>query len=70
MVLVFCPPPDGRYYVTIRAINQVEYGGLLVTTICHSTPLAIDNTPPIIYEIYNIKYDDVSYNLTADFNAT
>ncbi|KAK3788402.1 hypothetical protein RRG08_044436, partial [Elysia crispata] len=62
--------PDGRYYVTIRAINQVEYGGPLVTTICHSTPLAIDNTPPIIYEIYNIKYDDVSYNLTADFNAT
>ncbi|GFR58918.1 protein jagged-2 [Elysia marginata] len=62
--------PDGKYYVTVRAINQVEYGGPLVTTFCHSTPLAIDNTPPIIYEIYNIKYDDVSYNLTADFNAT
>lgn len=61
---------DGKYYVTVRAINRIDYGGPLALTICHSTPYIIDNSPPIIYEIYNIKYDEDKFNLSLTHNST
>ncbi|XP_048258679.1 uncharacterized protein LOC124137747 [Haliotis rufescens] len=64
------PLPDGKYYVTLRALNKVEYGGPLATTICHTTPLGIDNTPPFLYEIYNISYNEDTFTINAQFNAS
>ncbi|XP_071798137.1 uncharacterized protein [Asterias amurensis] len=49
--------PDGAYFTSVRALNKVEFGGPMALTVCHSTPLIIDNTPPIIYSIENITYD-------------
>ena len=60
----------GRYYVTARALNKVEYGGMLSTTFCHSTPYIIDTTNPIIYEIYDIKYKEHLYEVSVKHNST
>ncbi|KAK3101936.1 hypothetical protein FSP39_007496 [Pinctada imbricata] len=62
--------PDGRYYVSVRAINKVDYGGPFSTTVCHTTPFAVDNSPPVVYEMYNIKYDEDNFNLTAYHNSS
>ncbi|OPL33535.1 protein jagged-2, partial [Mytilus galloprovincialis] len=50
--------PDGKYFITVRALNDVKYGGPLVTTVCHSTPLTVDNSRPEIYDVYGIEYDE------------
>ncbi|VDI79784.1 Hypothetical predicted protein [Mytilus galloprovincialis] len=50
--------PDGQYFVTVRALNDVKYGGPLVTTVCHSIPLTVDNSRPEIYDVYGIEYDE------------
>nr|XP_006817093.1 PREDICTED: uncharacterized protein LOC100376421 [Saccoglossus kowalevskii] len=60
--------PDGFYYVTVRAINNVEFGGPLATTVCHSTPLAIDNTPPYVHDIFNIEYDEDTCIISEEYN--
>ncbi|VDI67222.1 Hypothetical predicted protein [Mytilus galloprovincialis] len=62
--------PDDKYYVTVRALNEVEYGGPLATTVCHSKPLGVDNSPPHVWEIYDIRYDENTYNLTAKHNSS
>ncbi|KAK3101942.1 hypothetical protein FSP39_007535 [Pinctada imbricata] len=62
--------PDGRYYVSVRAINKVDYGGPLSTTVCHTTPFAVDNSPPVVYDVYDIKYDEDTFNLTAYQNSS
>ncbi|PVD18248.1 hypothetical protein C0Q70_21774, partial [Pomacea canaliculata] len=62
--------PDGKYYVTIRALNKVEYGGPLATTVCHTTPYVIDTTPPVIYEVYGTRYDEMTYLITTKYNAS
>ena len=49
--------PDGQYFITVQAMNNIVYGGSLVTTVCHSTPLIIDTTPPVIHLVDNIFYD-------------
>ncbi|XP_048250793.1 uncharacterized protein LOC124111176 [Haliotis rufescens] len=64
------PLPDGKYYITLRALNNVEYGGPLVTTICHTTPLGIDNTQPFVHEVYDVEYDEDTYVITAKYNAS
>lgn len=61
---------DGKYYITVRAINRVEYGGPLATSVCHSTAYAIDNSPPIVYEIFNVQYNEETYNLTLSHNSS
>ena len=61
---------DGKYYSSVRALNKVDFGGPLATTVCHSTPLAIDNTPPIIYSIYNVTYNSATFLIGASVNAT
>ncbi|VDI57617.1 Hypothetical predicted protein [Mytilus galloprovincialis] len=62
--------PDDQYFITVRAMNGVKYGGPLATTVCHTTPYIVDNSPPIIYELYNIGYDEFQYNLTYRHNSS
>ncbi|XP_046562951.1 uncharacterized protein LOC124271844 [Haliotis rubra] len=64
------PLPDGKYYITLRALNKVDYGGPLVTTICHTTPLVVDNSPPLLYEIYNVSYNEDTFFINAQYNAS
>ncbi|KAK6192291.1 hypothetical protein SNE40_003784 [Patella caerulea] len=61
---------DGVYYVTVRALNKVEYGGPLATTICHSTPYIIDNSKPFIHEVFNVEYDEETKDLSVEYNST
>jgi hypothetical protein len=56
--------PDGPYYVTVQAINNVVHGGAMVTTVCHSTPIMVDTTPP--YFTKGISDDDIVFD--EDFN--
>lgn len=49
---------DGFYYVTVNAVNNVVHGGALVTTVCHTTPIAVDTTSPVIQEIGSVYYDE------------
>ena len=60
---------DGDYFVSVRALNNVQYGGPLAVTVCHSTPYVIDNSPPLVWEIYDIKYDEDTFKLTAKHNS-
>ncbi|XP_064646203.1 uncharacterized protein LOC135499389 [Lineus longissimus] len=62
--------PDAKYYTTIRALNKVAYGGPMSLSVCHTTPLGIDNTPPIFYEMYNFAYNETSFVASLDYNAT
>ncbi|XP_076086791.1 uncharacterized protein LOC143057371 [Mytilus galloprovincialis] len=57
---------DNNYYITVRALNNVTYGGPLATSVCHSTPYTIDNSPPIIHEIFNIQYDEENYTISLE----
>ena len=61
---------DGTYYITVQALNKVVYGGALVTTVCHSTPLTIDTTPPLIHLVDNIFYDAYFDILAIYYNAS
>ena len=59
---------DGHYYVVVRAFNKVDYGGPMATSICHSVPLAVDNTPPFVNSITNVRYDGQTNLISADFS--
>ncbi|VDI44467.1 Hypothetical predicted protein, partial [Mytilus galloprovincialis] len=56
--------PDGPYYVTVQAINNVVHGGAMVTTVCHSTPITVDTTPPFFSR--GVTDDDIVFD--EDFN--
>ncbi len=60
---------DGKYYVTVRGINDIEFGPLALS-VCHAQPFAIDTTPPIIYEVYDLAYDEDSFLISFRVNAT
>ena len=47
---------DDQYFSTVRALNDVKYGGPLALTVCHSTPLTVDNSRPEISDIFGIEY--------------
>ena len=49
---------DGIYYITVQGLNQVIFGSSGVLTLCHSTPYIIDTTPPIIYNVTRIAYNE------------
>ena len=49
---------DGIYYATVQGLNQVIFGSSGVLTLCHSTPYIIDTTPPIIYNVTRIAYNE------------
>ncbi|XP_048251916.1 uncharacterized protein LOC124135018 [Haliotis rufescens] len=48
---------DGPHYVTVQAVNNIIHGGALVTTVCHSTPIIVDTTPPIFNGINEVFFD-------------
>ncbi|XP_063447918.1 uncharacterized protein LOC134727466 [Mytilus trossulus] len=56
--------PDGPYYVTVQAINNVVHGGAMLTTVCHSTPITVDTTPPFFSR--GVTDDDIVFD--EDFN--
>ncbi|XP_062598765.1 uncharacterized protein LOC134260192, partial [Saccostrea cucullata] len=56
--------PDGKYYTTVQAINNVIHGGSLVTTVCHSTPIVVDTTPPLFKGVSDILFDE-DFNIMA-----
>ncbi|OPL20852.1 hypothetical protein AM593_04348, partial [Mytilus galloprovincialis] len=60
---------DDRYYISVRALNNVEYGGPLATTVCHSTPISVDNSPPLALEIYDISYNEITSTIRAKHNS-
>ncbi|KAL8609977.1 hypothetical protein ACOMHN_029470 [Nucella lapillus] len=61
---------DGKYYVTLRALNEVKNGGPLSLTICHTAPYSIDTSPPHVYEVYGTKYDEDTHDISTKYNAT
>ncbi|XP_077992165.1 uncharacterized protein LOC144446291 [Glandiceps talaboti] len=61
---------DGAYHITVRALNKVEFGGPLATTVCHTTPYIIDNTAPIVYHIRLVEYDEMECVILAEYNVT
>ncbi|XP_078585864.1 uncharacterized protein LOC144867675 [Branchiostoma floridae x Branchiostoma japonicum] len=59
---------DGPYHVSVRALNKIEFGGPLATTVCHTTPYTIDTTPPFVNHVEIISYDEDSYELIVEYN--
>jgi hypothetical protein len=60
------PLPDGLYYLSVRAYNNVQRGGPLVTTVCNTVPLVIDTTKPVLVN-FTTDYDDNSSALIARY---
>ena len=58
---------DGRYYVSVQAINNVVFGGALVTTVSHSVPYVVDTVPPVIHSM-SAHYDDSTNLLILVYN--
>ncbi|XP_070572594.1 uncharacterized protein [Ptychodera flava] len=61
---------DGSYHVSVRALNKVEFGGPLATTVCHSTPYIIDNSPPLVHHIRLVDYDEVACVIIAEYDVS
>lgn len=61
---------EGAYYITIRATNQIAYGGPLFTTVHHSTPYIVDTTPPVIDDDINVSYNSSTNQLSVEYEAT
>lgn len=61
--------PDGQYYSTVQAVNNVVHGGSLVTTVCHSTPVVVDTTPPLFNGVSDILFDE-DFNIMAIYFET
>ena len=68
--MVEIPPlPEGRYYASVRAFNNVVRGGPLATTVCNNVPLAIDRTPPYL-NTFLVGFNDEIMQLTAGYNVS
>ena len=61
---------DGSYFVTVKAISNVEYGGPLATTVHHSTPYIIDTSPPLLTEVTDIEYNITTNELSLNYSAS
>ncbi|XP_070562332.1 uncharacterized protein [Ptychodera flava] len=61
---------DGHYHISVRALNKVEFGGPMATTVCHTTLYTIDTTPPFVHEVYDWEYDDETCSLTVGYNVS
>ena len=55
--------------MTLRALNEVQYGGPLSITICHTTAYGIDTSPPLVYEVYGTTYDEETHIISTMYNA-
>jgi hypothetical protein len=62
--------PEGAYYITIRATNQIAYGGPLFTTVQHATPYIIDTTPPVVEEDVDVGYNLTTNQLSVEYDAS
>ena len=60
---------DGKYHVSVRALNQVEFGGPLALHICHYTPYVVDTSPPIVHSLENVTYDELVLLLEFDVSV-
>ena len=54
----------------LQAVSDIELGGDLVTTVCHSAPFIIDITPPIMHSVSDVIFDDGFRFLAVYYNAT
>ncbi|XP_066289112.1 uncharacterized protein [Branchiostoma lanceolatum] len=61
---------DGEYHITVRAINNVEFGGAMATTVCHTAPYIIDNTPPFVHHVHSVQYDETDFTISAEYNVS
>ncbi|XP_078695733.1 uncharacterized protein LOC144924478 [Branchiostoma floridae x Branchiostoma belcheri] len=61
---------DGVYHITVRSINNVEFGGALATTVCHTTPYIIDNTRPFVHHVHSVLYDETDFTISAEYNVS
>ncbi|XP_033121447.1 uncharacterized protein LOC117120538 [Anneissia japonica] len=62
--------PDDNYYVTVRGLNKVEFGGPLSLSVCHSVPLVIDNTLPFVNDIFDIGYNEDTEEVSVSYNVS
>lgn len=53
-----------------QAVSDIQYGGDLVTTVCHSKPFVVDTTPPSLHSIVNILFDEIFSFLVVYYNAS
>lgn len=61
--------PDGAYYITVRATNQIAYGGPLFTTVQHSTPYRVDTTHPFVSEDIQVHYNSSTNQISVEYEA-
>ncbi|CAH1242180.1 Hypp6488 [Branchiostoma lanceolatum] len=62
--------PDGKYYITVRGVNKVEYGGPMVLSVSHTSPYIIDNTPPDVHAITSVKYNEETSQIFVAYNMS
>ena len=60
---------DGPYYVIVQGLNTPIYGGSLVTTVCHSTPLMVDRTPPIWTDVDRVLFFEDENRIEAAYEV-
>ena len=51
-------------------MNDVVHGGDLVTTVCHSTPLVVDITPPTFHSVNDFIFEETFRILVVYYNAS
>lgn len=61
---------DGAHYMAVQALNDITFGGPLVTTVCHSNPLNVDTSPPVFNGVDNYIYDHDFNMLVIFYNIT
>ena len=62
--------PEGAYYITIRATNQIAYGGPLFTTVQHTTPYVVDTTPPQVSDNVGVDYNSSTDRLSVSYEVS
>jgi hypothetical protein len=61
---------DGHYFLTVQAVNNIVYGGSLVTDVGHSTPYIIDTVPPQVHDVHGLEYDEDTQILQLQYNTS
>ena len=54
----------------MQAVSDIVHGGDLVTTVCHSTPFAVDTTPPVFRTVDGFLFDETFRYLAIYYNAS
>ena len=52
--------------MTVRAINDVQFGGPLSLTVCHAVPYTIDTVPPEIHSIDKLTYSETTNDIGCE----